>query len=341
MKKKIFLIALSVGILAGIGGLLFVKAIVSTGFDIKETAYIEIDSRKNYQDILRQIETKAHVKSLTDFERVASFLKYPSSVKSGRYAIEPDMTVLQVVRLLKSGSQTTVKLTFNNIRTKEDLAIRLASQLMLSDAELLSALNDPAVCDKYGFSPQTIVCMFIPDTYEFYWNVSLDKFLQRMQAEYKSFWNAARVEKAKTVGLSPAEVSILASIVEEECYFIDEYPVVAGLYINRLRRKQLLQADPTVKFAVGDFTLRRVLNEHVAVDSPYNTYKQAGLPPGPIRISSIKGIDAVLNYSHHGYLFMCAKEDFSGRHNFAKTNAEHARNAAKYHTALNRRQIFQ
>lgn len=341
MKRNIILVASSVAILAGIAFFLYVRHIVSTGFAIDKPVSIEIDNRKDYADVIGQIENNAHVENLANFERVSSFLNYPAAVKSGRYVITKGMTVLQVVRLLKSGNQTPVKLTFNNVRTKADLAGRLALQLMLSDEELLSAINSPAVCASYGFSTETIGCMFIPNTYEFYWNVSPDRFLQRMHSEYASFWNAKRIEKAKTAGLSPVEVSILAAIVEEECYFSDEYPVVAGLYINRLRRKQLLQADPTVKFAVGDFALRRVLNEHIAVDSPYNTYKYAGLPPGPIRIPSIKGIDAVLNYSRHDYLFMCAKEDFSGRHNFARTNAEHERNAAKYHAALNQRRIFQ
>ncbi|GAB6013133.1 endolytic transglycosylase MltG [Viscerimonas tarda] len=341
MKKKLLLIIASTVLLLGAAGYFYVQQILSTGFDIDETVYIEIDGRKSYADVIAQIEAKAHVESVSDFERVASFLDYPAHIKSGRYAIRPDMTVLQAIRVLKSGNQVPVKLTFNNIRTKEDLAERLSSQLMSGKEELLSALNNPAFCAKFGFSPETIVCMFIPNTYEFYWNVSLDKLLQRMDSEYKSFWNPVRLTKAGQTGLSPVEVSILASIVEEECYFSDEYPVVAGLYINRLNKGQLLQADPTVKFAAGDFALRRVLSKHLAIDSPYNTYKYQGLPPGPIRIPSIKGIDGVLNHSNHSYYYMCAKEDFSMRHNFSATFAEHQRNAAKYQAALNKKKIYQ
>ena len=328
-------------LLSGLGCYFYVQQIVSTGFDIDETVYIEVDGQKDYNHVISQITKKAQVKDISSFEQVASFLKYPSNVKSGRYAISPDMNILQVVKLLKSGSQTPVKLKFNNIRTKEELADRISSQLMLSKEELWEALNDENICREFGFSTETIICMFIPNTYDFYWNVSLEKFLQRMNTEYKAFWNPSRIEKAKAISLLPQEASILASIVEEECFFTDEYPIVAGLYINRLNRNQMLQADPTVKFAVNDFTLRRVLNKHLEIDSPYNTYKYQGLPPGPIRIPSIKGIDGVLNYTSHKYYYMCAKEDFSGRHNFATTHAEHQRNAAKYQAELNKRKIYQ
>ena len=211
---------------------------------------------------------------------------------------------------------------------------------MLKGDTLLRLMNDSAWCASMEFNRQTIVAMFIPNTYEVYWNVSPERFMARMKREYKAFWNASRQEKAQAAGLSPVEVSVLASIVEEESAAVDEYPVIAGLYLNRLKAGIPLQADPTVKFAVGDFSLRRILDKHLEVDSPYNTYKYAGLPPGPIRIPSIQALDAVLNYTKHRYLYMCAKEDFSGRHNFAVTLAEHNRNAARYRSELNRRKIF-
>jgi UPF0755 protein len=341
MKKMTVLALCSVLLLAGITGFLYVRQIIATGFAIDAPVSIVIDDRTGYDGVLSQIENKAHVESVANFEHVASFLKYPANVKSGRYVIEKGMTVLQVVRILKNGNQTPVKLTFNNVRTKEDLAGRIASQLMLDSGELMLALDNPGVCAGYGFSPETIGCMFIPNTYEFYWNISCANFLRRMDAEYKTFWNSSRQAKAEKTGLSPVEVSILASIVEEECFYADEYPVVAGLYINRLKSGQLLQADPTVKYALRDFGLKRILTRHISVDSPYNTYKYAGLPPGPIRIPSIKAIDAVLNHESHAYYYMCAKEDFSGRHNFARTHGEHQRNADKYHAALNSRKIYQ
>ena len=212
-------------------------------------------------------------------------------------------------------------------------------QLMLDKEELLSLLNDSAYCDSLGFTLETVMAMFIPNTYEVYWNIPAEKLMQRMKREYKSFWTDARLEKAKAINLTPVEVSVLASIVEEETAATDEYPIVAGLYLNRLHRGIPLQADPTVKFAVGDFTLQRILFEHLEIDSPYNTYKYPGLPPGPLRIPTIKGMDSVLNYMKHNYLYMCAKEDFSGRHNFAATLTEHNRNANRYRAELNRRKI--
>lgn len=338
--KSLILVALSVFILAILGIGLYIWNIKSTSFDINETVYILIDEQKDYDIIKEQLKDIAHVENLGNFEKVAGFLEYPANIKSGRYAISPSMNVVQAVRLLKSGKQIPVKIRFNNNRTKEDLIERLTDQLMIKSEELSTLLNNEDLCQKYGFDTNTIVCMFIPNTYEVYWNISADKLLDRMNSEYKKFWNDDRLAKAELLNMSPTEVSILASIVEEECYFTDEYPIVAGLYINRLKKEMLLQADPTVKYAVGDFTLRRILNKHLETDSPYNTYKYNGLPPGPIRIPSISGINSVLNYRSHNYLFMCAKEDFSGKHNFAVTHAEHQRNAARYQAELNKRKIY-
>lgn len=342
LKKKNIIITsiISILIIIPLAGYLYIKSIVSSGFNLHETVYIKIDEKKDYQSIKEQLQNVAYINSISNFEKVANFLDYPENIKSGQYAIKPNMSALEVVKLLKSGQQTPVKLKFNNLRTKDDLTNRLADQLMLKKEDLDAALNNPELCERYGFTTETIVSMFIPNTYEVYWNTSLDKFLNKMYSEYKLFWNDSRTQKAQAVNLSPGQVSTLASIVEEECYFADEYPIVAGLYLNRLKKGMLLQADPTVKFAVGDFSLRRVLNRHLETDSYYNTYKYAGLPPGPIRIPSIKAIDGVLNYKTHDYLYMCAKEDFSSRHNFAVTHAEHSRNAQKYQAALNQRKIY-
>ena len=211
---------------------------------------------------------------------------------------------------------------------------------MFGKENLLCLLNDSVYCDSLGFTPETINALFIPNTYEIYWNISADKFIRRMKREYDAFWTPERLKKAEEIGLTPVEASILASIVEEETAASDEYPIVAGLYINRLHAGIPLQADPTVKFAVGDFSLQRILFEHLEIDSPYNTYINTGLPPGPIRIPSKKGIDSVLNYTKHNYIYMCAKEDFSGTHNFASNYADHMANARKYWKALNERKIF-
>lgn len=305
----------------------------------QETVYIYIGKDKSFTDLCRQLQDSADCSRIGSFKQLAGMLKYQANIRTGRYAVSPGMSNLQLLNDLRRGHQVATRLTFNNIRFKEDLAERLDEQLMLDKDELLSLLNDSAYCDSLGFTTETITSLFIPNTYEVYWNIPADKLMQRMKREYIAFWTDARLEKAKAIGLTPAEVATLASIVEEETAASDEYPIVAGLYLNRLHRGIPLQADPTVKFAVGDFTLQRILFEHLEVDSPYNTYKHAGLPPGPLRIPTIKGMDSVLNYMKHNYLYMCAKEDFLGRHNFAATLAEHNRNANRYRAELNRRKI--
>ena len=339
-KKKILYILLALFIIgAALAG--YAYNIISTGFDIDKTVYIYIDNNKSYDSLLIQLENKAKIKSASNFDKLASLMEYKDNVKSGRYAVKPDMKAIDLIRILRSGAQTPINLKFNNIRIKKDLTERISKQLMMSNDELYTALEDPAICSEMGFNPSTIVAMFIPNTYQVYWDVPVNTFLKNMKAQYSSFWTEKRKKQADDLGLTPVEVSILASIVEEECMYQDEYPMVAGLYLNRLHIGQALQADPTVKFAVGDFTLRRILNKHLQIQSPYNTYKRTGLPPGPIRIPSIKGIDSVLNPAKHNYYYMCAKADFSGRHAFARTHAEHERNAALYRAELNRRKIYQ
>ena len=210
---------------------------------------------------------------------------------------------------------------------------------MVDSCEIANILNDTAYISKLGFTPETLPALFIPNTYEVYWNMSAEDFMQRMLKEHKAFWNEKRLKQAEAIGLTPIEVATLASIVEEETANQAEKPMVAGLYINRLKKGMLLQADPTVKFSLQEFGLKRILFKHLEVDSPYNTYKYAGLPPGPIRVPSYQGLESVLNYTKHNYIYMCAKEDFSGTHNFAVTSAQHAANARKYQQALNRRGI--
>lgn len=327
-------------IIIGVIILYSINTIFSTKFSIDSEVYLYIDKKTDYNDILDQIQTKAKINNIANFEKISSFMRYPDNIKTGRYKVTPDMSALDLVWLLKNGNQTPVSLKFNNIRTKEDLTKRLSDQLSIPEGDLLRSLTDSTVARNYGFSGETFVTMFIPNTYEIYWDIKTDKFLDRMNNEYNRFWSPERINKAKELGLTPIEVSILASIIEEECYFSDEYPTVAGLYLNRLKKGQLLQADPTVKFAVGDFSLKRILNKHLAVDSPYNTYKHIGLPPGPVRVPSIKAIDATLNPAEHEYYYMCAKDDFSGRHNFATSYAEHTKNAERYRVALNKRNIF-
>lgn len=341
LRKRIGWISILLFFIAIVGsGVVIYNKLFSPAFDIDETVYIYIDGRKNYEELLLQLQTTAHIKDLNSFKFLASNTSYPEKMRTGRFALHPQTTLRQALSILSNGIQTPVKLTFNNIRLKEDFAKRMGDELMLDGDELLSQLNDPEFCRQHGFDTATILCMFIPNTYEVYWNIGLERFVQRMKSEYDRFWTEDRLQKAATIPLTPVQVSVLASIVEEETAVASEYATVAGLYINRLKKGMLLQADPTVKFSVGDFTLRRVLNEHLATDSPYNTYRYTGLPPGPIRMPSIRGIDAVLGYERHHYLYMCAKEDFSGRHNFATSLAEHNRNADRYRGALNQRNIY-
>lgn len=315
------------------------RMVMAPNFLPKQTVYIYISEDTGFDEICRQLRDSADCRDINTFRYLADYLEYPSSVRTGRYAVEPGMNNKDLVNRLRRGQQSATRITFNNIRFIEDLAKRLDEQLMLNADDLLTRLTDPAYCDSLGFNTETVKVMFLPNTYEVYWNISPDGLIGRMKKEYEAFWTEARRKKAKDIGLTPVEVSILASIVEEETAMADEYPVVAGLYINRLHKGMLLQADPTVKYAVGDVTLQRILYVHLEVDSPYNTYIYPGLPPGPLRIPSIKGVEGVLNYARHNYLYMVAKEDFSGRHNFASTLAEHNRNANRYRAELNRRNI--
>lgn len=313
--------------------------LIAPNFVPKETVYVYIEGNKDFGDLCRQLQDSANCRRMGSFKQLARMVGYTENMKTGRYAVTPGMSNWNLLKNLRRGHQAASRITFNNIRLKSDLADRLDEQLMLNKEDLLQLMNDSAYCDSLGFTTETIQALFIPNTYEVYWNIPADKLIKRMKKEYDTFWTPEREEKAKKIGLTPVQVSILASIVEEETASADEFPIVSGLYINRLNRGIPLQADPTVKFAVGDFSLKRILFEHLEIESPYNTYKNTGLPPGPLRIPTIKGLDAVLNCMKHNYLYMCAKEDFSGRHNFAATLAEHSRNANRYRAELNRRNI--
>ncbi|HQB69483.1 MAG TPA: endolytic transglycosylase MltG, partial [Paludibacteraceae bacterium] len=231
------------------------------------------------------------------------------------------------------GMQEAVQLKFNNIRLKEQLAARLSQQLMVDSVQFINLMNDAEFLKRYDMTPETVIAMFIPNTYEVYWTLTAEKLFDRMFKEYKRFWTEERLAKAQAANLTPVEVSILASIVDEETNIAKDKPIIAGLYLNRIRKGMPLQACPTVKFALGDFTLTRILTEHTRINSPYNTYKYRGLPPGPIRMASIAGIDAVLNHTKSNYIYMCAKETLNGEHSFATTLAEHNKNTQRYHRA--------
>lgn len=304
---------------------------------IAETSHIYIDD----DDIIDSVETKlsrvCDPLSMRGLELLKKTLDI--RVRTGHYVLQPSDRVIDIFRKLKAGHQDPVSVIVPSVRTKEQLAASLGRQLMPDSAAWMDAFRDTHLLDSIGYTPATFYCLIIPNTYQVYWNTGTVSFIERMQKEYDAFWNSTRKAKAEAAGLKPAEVVTLASIIDEETNNKAEKPVMAGVYLNRLRKGMLLQACPTVKFAVGDFTLRRILGVHLQTDSPYNTYKYAGLPPGPIRIPSIAGIDAVLNYVQHDYLFFCAKEDFSGTHNFASTLKEHEENGRRYRAELNRRGI--
>jgi len=307
---------------------------------VDETTIIYIYPNTSYEEVVQLLNNEVGLPSERVFRLLAERMNYPNLVRPGRYAIPNGMTMPDLIRMLRNGTQEPIRLTFNNIRIREDLAGRLSQQLMIDSLSIVTALQDPAVAERFGFTHYSFPAMFIPNTYEVFWNVSVENLLARFYREYNAFWNENRRRKAEEIGLTPIEVSILASIVEAECTFVDEYSKVAGLFLNRLRQGWRLETDPTLIFAIGDFSIRRVLNRDREVDSPFNTYRHFGLPPGPIRIPSPVAIDATLSPMEHNYMFMTANSDFSGRHLFAVTLAQHNRNAAAWHRALNERRIF-
>jgi len=341
LKKKHYIILASALLLLAIAGFVYsvycqMNAPLLTASD---TQYLYIDDDDTADSVFTKLVPMSTKNGMKGLRRLAAHYDYDQNLRTGRYAISPQTSVVNVFRQLRNGQQEPVKLTLPSVRTMDRMAAKLAAKLMLDSATISRALYDDTYCHDLGYDTTTIACLFIPNTYEVYWNTTLETFMQRMSKEHDVFWNADRRQKASEQGLTPNEVTTLASIIDEETANDAEKPMIAGMYLNRLRRGMLLQADPTVKFALKDFTLRRILNKHLEVESPYNTYKNKGLPPGPIRVASVAGIEAVLNPVASDYLYMCAKEDFSGTHNFARTLNEHMQNARRYQQALNKRGI--
>jgi UPF0755 protein len=301
---------------------------------------IFIPTGSSYEDLADTLRKSGVLRSERSFNITSRLKSYGRNVKPGSYIIEPGMNNNNIVSMLRSGRQAPVNVTFNNIRTLDELAGRIGGQVETDSASVLAFLAEESNYLNDGFNRLTVISAFIPDTYQLYWTTDASSFYRRMLREYRSFWNEERTAAADALDLSPAEVSALASIVDEEASREDEKPRIAGVYINRLRTGMPLQADPTVKFAVNDFTLRRILNRHLEVDSPYNTYKFKGLPPGPIRCPSRSGLEAVLNAEKHDYLYFVARHDSSGYHHFSRTLAEHNRYAEAYRRELNRRKIY-
>ena len=306
--------------------------------DGKEVS-LYIPTGSDYDQVKAIIDDANVLLNENSFNWVAKRKELPENIHPGRYIIKDGMNNNRLVNMLRGGLQTPVKVKFNNIRDVDQLAGRIAQQIEADSTSIADMLHNQQYINQLGFNNYTIPALFLPDTYEFYWNTDAEGFVNRMFQEYNKFWNEERKQQAQSKGLSPIQVSTLASIVNKETNMTDEMPRVAGVYLNRIKSNWLLQADPTLIFAWNDYSIRRVLDYHKQIESPYNTYKHIGLPPGPICIPSLAAIKAVLNAEDHNYYYFCAKEDFSGYHNFAKTLAEHNRNAAKYQQALNQRGI--
>lgn len=301
--------------------------------------YLYISTGSDFKDVFSIIAAENLVKDTISFLNAAQNMDYPAKVKAGRYRLTKDMSNRSLINMLKAGNQEPVKISFQNVRLKHTLAGMISKKIESDSASISQLLDSTTFIGKYGFNTENVYTMFIPNSYEIYWNSNPEKFFIRMHTEYLKFWNADRKTKASLINLSQAEVSILASIVDSEALNDSEMPRIAGLYLNRLQKGMRLEADPTVIFAANDFTIRRVLNKHLRIISPYNTYLNKGLPPGPITMPSINAIDAVLNYEKHDFIYMCAKEDFSGFHNYASNFTQHLQNARKFQEALNKRNI--
>ena len=329
----------------GIGIALLVLVFIGGGIGLYISSLLEAPVHQGEEPLKLYITKQDTPSAIADRLNANSALRYLLEsedryrVRTGFYAIPNGESSLDVFRRLRSGNQTPVKLVIKEARTMDRIAGQIAKAVQLDSAEIAECLYNPDFCEEYGYTVETMPALFIPNTYHCYWDVTLSQLMERLKRENDNFWTAERDMKASLLNMTHNEVSTLASIVESETANNAEKPRVAGLYLNRLRLHMKLQADPTVIFAVGDFSIRRVLNEHLRTESPYNTYLHEGLPPGPIRIPSIDGLDAVLNAEQHSYLYMCAKEDFSGTHNFATSWTEHIANARRYQRALSERGI--
>ncbi|SNS58760.1 UPF0755 protein [Ekhidna lutea] len=306
----------------------------------KEDQYFAIPKGTTFKQLQNKLAEERIVNDLVSFSFLAKLKDLDTQVKNGMYLLKGDMTNVELINLLRSGAQTPIQLTFSNARLLRQLPKILTQNVEIDSADLAPLLLADTTAEYYGFTDQTFISMFIPNTYEVYWTVTPKGLLDRMKEEYNRFWTEERQQKASNLGMTQVEVSTLASIVQGETNKMDEAATIAGVYINRLKRGIPLQADPTLVFAIGDFSIRRILNKDKEFDSPYNTYKNRGLPPGPINLPSIPALNAVLNYEDHNYLYFCAKADFSGYHVFAKTLSEHNVNARKFQRALNQERIY-
>jgi UPF0755 protein len=306
----------------------------------KNNQVIYLPTGSSYEQVLDTLESKLTIKNVKVFTWLAGKKKYTELIRPGRYIVGNNTTYNNLINLLRSGKQTPINVTFSNVRTLNDIAGRIGKEIESDSTQIINFLSDESNYSPDGFKKENVISIFLPNTYSFYWNTDSRGLYTRMLKEYHLFWNEQRISKAKAENLNPQQVSILASIIDDEVVKRDEKPRIAGVYINRLNRGIPLQSCPTIKFALNDFTITRVLKKYLVVDSPYNTYIHSGFPPGPIGCPTIEGIDAVLNAEKHDFLFFAAKADFSGYHNFSRTLSEHNRYALLYQKELDKRKIF-
>lgn len=348
-KKKIYVIeiiaSLVVALLLALAGNQTYR-LIGSNFVSRDGAshYIYVYPQTTLDSLLISLQKDYVIGSERSLKLHSKLMKWTSSerpfVRTGRYLVPAETADLQLIRMFRSGDQKPIQLTFNNIRTREQLAARLGAQLMIDSASIISKLEDDAYLQQFGLRKETAVCLFLPDTYEMWWDISADQLFHRMATIHDSFWNADRLSKAEALELTPEEVTTIASIVEEETNRDEDKPIIAGLYMNRLRIGMPMQSCPTIKFALQDFSLRRITYEHLKTESAYNTYIHPGLPPGPIRIPQKKTIDFTLNPTPSNFLYMCASTKFDGTHHFSSSYASHAAYAAAYQRELNRRKIY-
>nr|WP_294774932.1 endolytic transglycosylase MltG [uncultured Flavobacterium sp.] len=334
-KSKIFKVLAAVGLIVVL--FIYIKFFTAnTNFD-KEEIFVEIPTDSKYEDVQRILSP--YVKNMNDFELMAKLRSYPENVKAGRFLLKKGMSAFQLVASMRRN--VPVKLAFNNQERLENLCERISAQIEPDTTKLLSTFRDSVFLQKNGFTKENVFAMFLPNTYEFYWNISAEKFRDKMLDEYNRFWTKERIAKATELNLTPVQVITLASIVHKETVKKSERPTVAGVYLNRLKDGMKLQADPTVIYALklrdNDFNriIKRVLYNDLFIASPYNTYQNLGLPPGPIAMPDIDAIDAVLNPENHNYLYFCASVERFGYHEFAATMEQHNVNAKKYADWLN------
>jgi UPF0755 protein len=341
MKRRVLInIVLLLVITGSVAAWSFYRVLFLPNVRLQDGPYtLLIPDGADFKQVCDSLELSGGLINLNSFRRVARLRSFVN-IKPGRYTIDDGMSNNSLVIMLRAGLQTPVRVTFNNIRTVTELAGKIAPQIQADSASIITFLSQASNYREDGFTPETVIAVFIPDTYEFYWNTDAKEFYIRMLKEYRRFWNEERLALAAEKGLSPVEVAIVASIVDDEVAKEEEKPRIAGVYLNRLRVGMPLQACPTIKFALNDFTITRVLTAHIKVNSPYNTYMYRGLPPGPVRCATRSGIEAVLRAEKHDYFYFSARADFSGYHNFSRTLAEHNRYAAEYHRELDKRKIF-